>query len=131
MGSARYHRLRGLLFLLVGAGTAGLVFLLWGFGVVDSLERQSIDARFSVRGDQKASPQIVFVAIDDVTTNALPNNRWPYPRRFHARVIRRIAAGHPRAITVDIQFTERTNDRDDNALIDAVAAAKDVVLVTT
>jgi adenylate cyclase len=131
MGSARYHRLRGLLFLLVGLGTAGLVFVVWGFGVLDSLERNAIDARFSIRGNRQASPQIVFVAIDDVTTNAFPNDRWPYPRRFHARVIRRIAAGHPRVIAVDIQFTEQTDPRDDNALIDAVAGAKGVVLSTT
>ncbi len=131
MGSARYHRLRALLFLLVGLGTAGLVLVLWGFGVIDPLERNSIDARFSIRGDRKPPPDIVFVAIDDVTTSDLPNNRWPFPRRFHAKVIRRIAAGDPRAIAVDIQFTEQTDARDDNALIEAVANAPGVVLSTT
>jgi adenylate cyclase len=131
MQGARYHRLRGLLFLLVGLGTAGLVLVLWGFGALDTLERNSLDARFSIRGDRTPPRSIVLVAVDDVTTNALPNNRWPYPRRFHAKVIRRITAGHPRAIAVDIQFTERTTDRNDNALIDAVANAHGVVLATT
>jgi adenylate cyclase len=131
MGSTRYHRFRAVLFLLCGLGTAGLVLVVWGFGVMDPLERNSIDARFSIRGDRKPPPDIVFVAIDDVTTNAFAHNLWPYPRRFHARVIRRIALGHPRAIAVDIQFTEETNPRDDNALIEAVAAAKNVVLTTT
>jgi adenylate cyclase len=131
MQGAGYHRLRGLLFLLAGLGTAGLVLVLWGFGVMDTLERNSLDARFSIRGDRTPPRSIVFVSIDDVTTNALRNNRWPYPRRFHAKVIRRIAAGHPRAIAVDIQFTERTTARDDNALADAVANAHGVVLATT
>jgi len=131
MSSARYQRLRGALFLLVGLGTAGLVLFVWGFGVLDSLERNSIDARFSIRGDRPAPKEIVFVAMDDITTNYFRDNRPPYPRRFHAQVIRRIAAGHPRAIAVDLQFTERTNDRDDQALLDAVANAHGVVLSTT
>jgi adenylate cyclase len=131
MQRERYHRLRGLLFLLVGLGTASLVLLAWGFGVMNPLERNSIDARFSIRGDKPAPKEVVFVAIDDVTTDAFPNTLWPYPRRFHARVIRRIAAGHPRAIAVDIQFTEQTDDRDDIALIDAVANSRGVVLSTT
>src|SRR3954468_2550833 len=117
MASTRYQRLRGALFLLVGLGTAGLVLVLWGFGVLDSLERQSIDARFSIRGDRPAPKEIVFVAIDDVTTNYFAETRWPYPRRYHAKVLDRINAGHPRAIAVDIQFTEQTDPRDDNALI--------------
>jgi adenylate cyclase len=131
MTNTRYQRFRGALFLLVGLGTAGLVLVLWHFGVIDSLERQSIDARFSIRGDRPAPKEIIFVAMDDVTTSFFQNNRPPYPRRFHAKVIREIAAGHPHAIAVDLQFTERTTDRDDQALLDAVANAHGVVLSTT
>ena len=131
MRGARYQRVRGILFLAVGLGTAGLVLVLWGFGVIDTLERQSIDARFSIRGDRPAPKEIVFVAIDDVTTSYFDKRRWPYPRRYHAKVINRIDAGHPRAIAVDVQFTERTDARDDNALIDSVANAHGVVLSTT
>ena len=94
MRGARYQRVRGILFLAVGLGTAGLVLVLWGFGVIDTLERQSIDARFSIRGDRPAPKEIVFVAIDDVTTSYFDKRRWPYPRRYHAKVINRIDAGH-------------------------------------
>ena len=131
MTSARYRRLRGALFLLVGLGTAGLVLFVWGFGVLDPLERNSIDARFSIRGDRPAPKDIVIVALDDITTNYFRDTRPPYPRRFHAKVIRKIAAGHPRAIAIDLQFTEGTDDRNDSALFDAVASAHGVVLVTT
>jgi adenylate cyclase len=131
MRGTRYNRLRGALFLLVGVGTTVLVLLVWAFGVFDEFERNSIDVRFSIRGTREPPAQIVVVAIDDVTTNALKNDVWPYPRRFHARVLDRIAADKPRAIAVDIQFTERTTDRDDNALINAVAQATNVVLATT
>jgi adenylate cyclase len=131
MEATRIARIRGLLFLLVGLGTAGLVFLLWGFGVMDPLERQSLDARFSIRGSERPPPNIVFVAIDDVTTNALDKQVWPYPRRYHAAVIRKIAKGHPKVIAVDLQFTEQTDDADDVALLNAVQDATHVVLATT
>jgi adenylate cyclase len=131
MGGDRQKRFRTILFLLVGFGSAGLVLLIWGFGILDSFERDSIDARFSIRGTQKPPAEIVVVAIDDVTTNAIRKYVWPYPRRFHARVIDRIAADHPKAIAVDIQFTEQTTPRDDEALLNAVAHAKNVVLATT
>jgi adenylate cyclase len=131
MGGTRQQRIRTILFLLVGFGTTGLVLLIWAFGVLDSFERDSIDARFSVRGTEKPPAEIVVVAIDDVTTNAIRKYVWPYPRRFHARVIDRIAADHPKAIAVDIQFTEQTTPRDDEALLNAVANAKNVVLATT
>jgi adenylate cyclase len=131
MHSERLHRLRTLLFLLVGFSATGLVLLAWGFGVLDQFERNSIDARFSIRGTRTPPAQIVIVAVDDVTTDAIRKHVWPYPRRFHARVIDRIAADHPRTIAVDIQFTERTTDRDDSALVGAVQSAGNVVLATT
>ena len=111
--------------------TAGFVFLVWGIGTLDSFERQTIDARFSIRGTQPPPKQIVVVAIDDVTFDAYPRQQWPYPRRWHAQVIDRIAADHPKAIAVDIQFTEQTDDADDTALMNAVANAGNVVLATT
>jgi adenylate cyclase len=131
MTNTRLQRFRGALFLLVGLGTAGLVLLVWGFGVLNPFERQSIDARFSIRGAQPAPKDVVFVALDDVTTSYFRDRRPPYPRRFHAKVIREIAAGHPRAIAVDFQYTEPTTDRDDQALLNAVANAHGVVLTTT
>ena len=100
MRGARQHRLRTLLFLGVGVATTGFVLLLWGFGVLDEFERNSIDARFSIRGTREPPARIVVVAIDDVTTNALGKYLWPYPRRFHARVLDRIGADHPQMIAV-------------------------------
>ena len=75
MRGARYQRVRGILFLAVGLGTAGLVLALWGFGVLDSLERQSIDARFSIRGDRPAPKGIVFAQKRCLLTNAAQTRR--------------------------------------------------------
>src|SRR5439155_21366147 len=93
---------------------------------------KSVDTRFSIRGSTGLPKDVVVVAIDDTTFSAFHNRlQWPFPRRYHARVIDRIAAQGPKAIAVDIQFTEPTDVRDDNALIKSVAKARNVVLAAT
>jgi CHASE2 domain-containing sensor protein len=80
------------------------------------------------------------VAIDDKTFNDFNNCQlthpgfranWPLPRCHHARVLHRIAAGRPKVIAVDLQFTQRTTPVCDNALIQAVSDARPVILGTT
>jgi adenylate cyclase len=120
------------LFLLVAGATVagGLFAYLSGLRFIDDLERQTVDARFSVRGAQPAR-DVVVVDIDDVTFSDL-NLRWPFPRRFHAQLLDRIRAGHPKAIAFDVQFTEPTDVKDDNALVEAVSRNRGrIVLATT
>lgn len=111
------------------AAAVGIVF--YATGLLGTLEAQSVDARFSVRGTQATPEEIVVVGVDDVTFNELPNRRWPFPRSLEARVIRTLTEAGAKAIAIDIQFTEQTTPKQDNALIEAVAAAPGVVLSTT
>ena len=109
----------------------GLVLVAQAAGVLDGTELRSVDARFDVRGDRGAPAEVVVVAVDDVTFDEL-DRRWPFPRSLHGRVVSELAAAEPRAIAVDIQFTEPSrNPAQDNALIEAVASAGGVVLATT
>jgi adenylate cyclase len=128
-------RTRAALLVLVGAAAVGIVLAAYAGHVMRSLELKSVDARFGVRGSTGAPHDVVVVQIDDVTFNDLRDSKrhaqWPFPRRYHAKVVDEIAKGHPKAIAVDVQFTEPTTPRDDGALIDAVSAAKNVVLATT
>jgi adenylate cyclase len=131
----RRGRRRSVLFL--GVGLVSVVVTLAGYAahVLRPLELKTVDARFQVRGSTGTPSDVVVVQIDDVTFNDLRNShraaQWPFPRRYHAQLIDRIAKGHPRAIAIDIQFTEATDPRDDNALISSVANAGHVVLATT
>lgn len=121
-------------------GTIGAVAVALGLGAfaahaLRSLEYKTVDLRFEVRGSKGAPADIVVVQVDDITFDDLRNSgrfaQWPFPRRYHARVIDRIEKAHPLAIAVDIQFTEQTDTADDNALVKAVADAGNVVLATT
>src|SRR4051794_5770694 len=110
---------------VVAAGAAGgadLVRLLPG------LEQGSVVQRFERRGTRPA-PNLLVVAVDDKTFADLELH-WPFPRRYHARAIDRLRRAGARVIVYDVQFTERTTDRDDNALITAVDRAHDVVLAS-
>jgi len=125
-------RSRALLFAAVGAGAVAIALGAYAGHALRPVELKTVDARFQLRGSTGTPGDVVMVLIDDVTRSELriPGGpykgnqvHWPYPHRYHARVIDRIAAAHPRALAVDVQFTEPTDVLGDNALIEAARAA--------
>jgi CHASE2 domain-containing sensor protein len=96
-------------------------------------EQATIDARYQLRKGHP-DPRIVVVGIDDATFDELRRRgeaQWPFPRRYHARVIDALRRAGARTIAFDIQFTEPTNTVDDGALVGAIGRAGNVVLATT
>jgi adenylate cyclase len=99
-------------------------------GALDRFEGDTVDARFALRGEH-ARHDVTVVAIDDATFSDI-GERWPFRRSLHARVIDRLRQAGARQIAYDVQFTEPSADqRQDVALLDAVARARHVVLSTT
>ena len=98
-------------------------------GALDGLERETVSARFDLRG---AAPpgDVAVVAIDARTFNAL-GRPWPFPRSLHGRAIRRLHAAGAREIVYDVQFTEPTEPEEDLALYRAIADAGGAVLATS
>jgi CHASE2 domain-containing sensor protein len=110
--------------LAAAVGVAGqLAHLLPG------VQSDTVALRFQAR-EAKTPDDVVVVGIDDVTFSDL-NRQWPFPRRYHARVIDRLRAAGARTIVYDVQFTEPSNERDDEALFQAVRRAGNVVLATS
>ena len=64
-------------------------------------------------------PELAVVQVDATTFHQL-GKQWPFPRHIHGLLIDRLREDGARAIAYDVQFTEKTNARDDNALIRAV-----------
>ena len=75
------------------------------------------------RRDARAAPNLLVVAVDDKTF-ADTGYHWPFQRRRHAQAIDRLRRDGARVIVYDVQFTEQTTARDDNALITAVDKAQ-------
>ena len=120
---------RGLGLLLSVVAALAVAFGAQAAGTLDGAEQRALGARFAERGTQRPD-DLVVVAIDDASFNAL-ERQWPFPRAWHARVVRRLHQAGARRIVYDVQFTERTTDAQDFALYDAVAAARGVLLATT
>jgi CHASE2 domain-containing sensor protein len=126
----------------VGLPVIGVVLVLYWVSALHAIELQTVDTRFSLRGDQHPSTNLVVVGIDSRTFSEL-GLQWPYPRSLHAEVIDRLMRDGARVIVYDVQFTEPTTPVDstaaartaaevqDNTLIEAVKRAGNVVLSTS
>lgn len=122
-------RLRATFFFAVAIGMTGIALLAYALGLLDGFERQTIDTRFAIRGNQTTS-DVVMVAIDEASIRRI--GRWPFRRSLHGDVIDNLRKSDAKVIAFDVQFTEPTVDAEDNALIDAVERARGkVVLATT
>jgi CHASE2 domain-containing sensor protein len=134
------RRVRLLIAATVGAVAVAITLGAYAAHVLRTLELRTVDARFSMRGATGTPKEVVLVAIDDNTFSDLrhasgPNKgkqvHWPFPRRYFAAVMNRIEAAGPRALAVDVQFTEPTTVVDDNALIQAAQRAGHPVFSAT
>jgi adenylate cyclase len=128
-----FRRLRLALFVVNAVILTGLVLAAYALDVLHGPELDTIDARFEIRGELGSPRDVVLVEIDDVSFGEL-DRTWPFPRSLHARAVGRLRRAGARVIAYDIQFTEPTVPREDNALIEAVDRASRtsaVVLATT
>ena len=85
------------------------------------------DAQLSA-WERDVSEDIIIVAIDDDSLNK--EGRWPWPRSKHADLINKLELESPRAIGLDIIFSEpdRNNPLSDEKLAKAIKASGKVVL---
>jgi CHASE2 domain-containing sensor protein len=100
-----------------------------GTGALDGLERETLKARYDVRGAEPTD-DVVVVAVDAKSFDVLRES-WPFPRSLHARAVRRLYAAGAREIVYDVQFTEPTTPREDLALYEAIGDAGGAVLATS
>jgi CHASE2 domain-containing sensor protein len=98
-------------------------------GALNGLERETLKARFDIRGAQRPD-DIAVVGIDARTFGEL-DRQWPFPRSLHAQVIRRLHAAGAREIVYDVQFTEPSEPRQDLALYRAITDVGGAVLATS
>jgi CHASE2 domain-containing sensor protein len=114
----------------VAASVAILVLVLYATGVLNNIERQSVDERFAVRGAEAPGGDIVIVGIDQKTLQTLNTQPSRLPRSDYAQVLDRLHAASPRMIGIDTQFIGRTDPADDNALLAAVSRDGPILLGT-
>ena len=115
---------------IVALASAALGLTLWATDVLRTPELDLVDARFSLRGDQETPRDLVVVEIDDQTFDEM-QTAFPFPRSFHGALIDRLRQAGAQTIAYDVQFTEPTLPKEDQALAIAIDRADNVVLATT
>lgn len=106
--------MRWLLPLCLAAGVAADLL-----GLAAPLDRTIGDLRMGA-ADRPASGEITVVAIDPHSIATL--HRWPWPRRLHADLLRRLEAMGADRIALDIDFSSPASPVDDRLLADAAQA---------
>jgi diguanylate cyclase (GGDEF)-like protein/PAS domain S-box-containing protein len=102
---------------LVALTILALTLLLRAAGQLAPFEHSVADARSRLLQRQVPS-DIVLVGIDARSLADL--RQWPWPRRYHARLLETIAAAEPRRVFVDVDFSAHTNAEDDGLLAAAL-----------
>jgi len=123
MGFPPLQGRRGALFAAIGAISALIAIVAYSSGALRSLEFDTMDARFQIRGEQEPPQDIVIVGIDEKSLTEM-RVTFPFRRSLHAQAIDKLREAGAAQIAYDIQFTEPTVPREDNALIDAVDRAE-------
>ena len=116
-----YRRRRAQLALLLFSAVVAALGALNGLGRIDALLGDRL-LGWSGRG---APQDVVVVGIDDASLAAL--GRWPWPRAVHARLLDVLTAAGPRAVGLDLMFSE-PDPQGDAALADAMRRNGRVVL---
>ena len=92
-----------------------------------SLEHKAQDIFFVLRGEREISENVVIVEIGDETFNTL-NERWPFPREYHARLIENLERAGVKEIVFDIEFTESSQAEADELLAATAGKYKNILL---
>jgi CHASE2 domain-containing sensor protein/tRNA A-37 threonylcarbamoyl transferase component Bud32 len=92
-------------------------------GALARPEEKAFDLRASIRGEHDAR-DVIVVGLDEA-------GNFPPRRSLDARVIERLSEAGAKVIAyITTQFTEPTSAQEDNALLNAVSRASNVVLAT-
>jgi PAS domain S-box-containing protein len=97
--------------------------LSWRLPELDAAAR---DWMLRTRGAIAPPSEVAIIAIDDPSIARL--GRFPWPRSYTARLLDLVGAVRPKAIAVDLLFSEASNPDEDDALATAIARAGNVVV---
>lgn len=89
--------------LLLAVSLLSLVYWLSGPGQLERINSLVQDT-VSWLHQPKASSHIIIIAIDDASISAI--GRWPWRRALHAGLIEHLSAAQPRAVGLDVVFSE-------------------------
>ena len=113
--------------ILLALAVLGAVYL-QSSAATQRIDNQLLDNVSALTRPAKRD-DIVIVSIDEQSLEAV--GRWPWPRSVHADLIDNLSAAGARLIVLDVLFIEPFIPEQDQALIDAIERAGNVILPHT
>lgn len=111
----------------VAFGVVIVLYFLDITSIINCRERDAYDFRMKHRPVQRAHRNIVILAIDDLSLQAL--GPWPWRRRVHAELIRTLKTAGAKTVFFDVLFPEKSQDpEDDKIFAEAIRETGNVVL---
>lgn len=133
MGRAAWRKRKTMMLVAAAVLAGGIGVLAYTTHLLRATELQTIDTRFAIRGTQAPPADVVLVGIDPITFQELTNrhrpSEFPFPRRYDAEVIDHLRQAGAKVIAMDMEFTHPTDERDDNALFEAIGRANGKVVL--
>lgn len=102
------------------------ICLLYYFGTLDKFELTALDYRFKLRATIKGIPQIAIVEIAEDSIEQI--GRWPWSRQWHTELIDALSHYGAAIIDMDIIFSEKSDEYEDQTLSLAIKQAANVYL---
>jgi PAS domain S-box-containing protein len=121
LGRARAANFVWIIAILAASATLGMLAD-WN---APGVGRYARDWLMRGRGPLPVPDDIAIVAIDE--TSVARYGRFPWSRHVLARALEALAAAHPKAIALDVLFTDPTSQEDDDALARSIGRAGNVV----
>jgi serine phosphatase RsbU (regulator of sigma subunit)/CHASE2 domain-containing sensor protein len=113
------------IFYLVLAVFLAILFLFFSYSrAFDEFEYSTLDFRYRSRPPQGADKDIVIIEAGDDSIEKI--GKWPFPRNYHALLIKALKASGVETIVFDIFFSEKKEG--DKELAEAIKGAGEVYL---
>lgn len=116
------YRISWVLALLVST----IVILLYQFDIFERLELLTLDYRFMLRSAKPVGEEVVFIDMSEDSLESI--GRWPWPRMWHATIVKALSEYDPKAIVFDVLFTEPQDTVNDTAMEEAIRQSGSVYL---
>jgi len=94
--------------------------------LLNRFEYTFLDFFFRQRPVLHVHPDIAYIDMAEDSIQAI--GRWPWPRRYHATLVRILNEWKARAIVFDVVFSEESDTLDDGALEEAIKESGHVYL---
>jgi CHASE2 domain-containing sensor protein len=112
--------------LLIALALTAATLTLGRFPTFESMEKRLLDAAFILRGPEPVDPDVVIVEIDDKSLAAV--GTWPWPRSYHAALLKALGKTKPSIIFYDIVFPESSVREEDETFAEEIRKAGNVIL---